>query len=117
MEYVCPQTCPKHLRNGPCGGTFSGRCEVADKPCIWVAVYEHAAAARRVEDLRTYIPPPDRALSGTSSWINYFLGRDNRPGNEHTLVTISNALPGRPSDSPQTAQADAARGVPAAPRG
>ncbi len=20
-EYVCPQTCPKSLRNGPCGGT------------------------------------------------------------------------------------------------
>ncbi|HMD32420.1 MAG TPA: methylenetetrahydrofolate reductase C-terminal domain-containing protein, partial [Candidatus Acidoferrales bacterium] len=92
MEYVCPQTCPKHLRNGPCGGTSNGRCEVVDKPCIWVAVYEHAAAAAHLDDLRTYIPPPDRALTGTSSWINYFLGRDNRPGNEHPLVTI-NAAP------------------------
>jgi methylenetetrahydrofolate reductase (NADPH) len=88
MEYVCPQTCPKHLRNGPCGGTSNGRCEVVDKACIWVAVYEHAAAAARVPDLKTFIPPPDRALTGTSSWINYFLGRDNRPGNEHALVTI-----------------------------
>lgn len=81
MEYVCPQTCPKNLRNGPCGGTSSGRCEVEDKPCIWVGVYERARAAGRVDDLRTYVPPPRRDLKRTSSWINYFLNRDSRPGN------------------------------------
>ena len=79
MEYVCPQTCPKQMRNGPCGGTSFGRCEVVDQPCIWVGVYERAKAAGRVEALRVYVPPPDRALSGTSSWINYFLERDSRP--------------------------------------
>jgi methylenetetrahydrofolate reductase (NADPH) len=79
MEYVCPQTCPKNLRNGPCGGTFLGRCEVVDKPCIWVEVYERAKTAKRLEELRTYIPPRNPALRGTSSWINYFLNRDNRP--------------------------------------
>ena len=88
MEYVCPQSCPKHMRNGPCGGTFLGRCEVVDKPCIWIAVYEHAAAAGEMPQLHTFIPPPDRALTGTSSWINYFLERDNRPGHEHPLVQI-----------------------------
>jgi len=100
MEYVCPQTCPKHMRNGPCGGTFNGRCEVVDKPCIWVAVYDHAAAANRVGDLNTFIPPPDRALTGTSSWINYFLERDNRPGNEHALVTIHAAPPAGGTSQP-----------------
>ena len=80
MEYVCPQTCPKGMRNGPCGGTQNGTCEVVDQPCIWVAVYGRAKAANRVDDLRTYIPPPNRALSKTSSWINYFLNRDSRPG-------------------------------------
>ena len=80
MEYVCPQTCPKQMRNGPCGGTRLGRCEVVDRPCIWVGVYERAKAAGRVEALAEYIPPPDRALQGTSSWINYFLERDSRPG-------------------------------------
>ena len=79
MEYVCPQTCPKQLRNGPCGGTHQGRCEVVDKPCIWLAVYERAKTADRLEDLRVYIPPPHRELAGTSSWINYFLERDSRP--------------------------------------
>lgn len=80
MEYVCPQTCPKNLRNGPCGGTNLGQCEVVNKPCIWVAVYERAKTAGRLADLREYIPPPNRDLKGTSSWINYFLGRDSRPG-------------------------------------
>jgi hypothetical protein len=79
LEYVCPQTCPKQMRNGPCGGTSFGRCEVVDKPCIWGAVYERANARDRVEALRVYVPPPDRALQGTSSWINYFLERDSRP--------------------------------------
>jgi methylenetetrahydrofolate reductase (NADPH) len=82
MEYVCPQTCPKQMRNGPCGGTRLGRCEVVDAPCIWVSVYERAKAAARVADLRVYVPPPDRTLRGTSSWINYFLERDRRPGAE-----------------------------------
>jgi methylenetetrahydrofolate reductase (NADPH) len=79
MEYVCPQTCPKQMRNGPCGGTQRGRCEVVDRPCIWVNVYQRAKAADRVADLKLYIPPPDRSLHGTSSWINYFLDRDSRP--------------------------------------
>ena len=79
LEYVCPQTCPKQLRNGPCGGTHLGKCEVVDQPCIWSAVYERARAADRVEALRVYVPPPDRSLRGTSSWINYFLERDSRP--------------------------------------
>lgn len=79
MEYVCPQTCPKNLRNGPCGGTHDGICEVVDKPCIWVSVYERSKAVGRLDELKIYIPPPDRNLSGTSSWINYFLNRDSRP--------------------------------------
>ena len=83
MEYVCPQTCPKQMRNGPCGGTFHTRCEVIDQECIWVSVYQRAEAAERVETLKTYIPPPDRSLQGTSSWINYFLGRDRRPANDY----------------------------------
>jgi methylenetetrahydrofolate reductase (NADPH) len=79
LEYVCPETCPKHLRNGPCGGTHFGRCEVADQPCIWVGVHARARDAGRVDGLLTLVPPPDRALRGTSSWINYLLDRDSRP--------------------------------------
>jgi methylenetetrahydrofolate reductase (NADPH) len=82
MEYVCPQTCPKQMRNGPCGGTFLTRCEVVDKECIWVSVYQRAQAADRVDELKTFIPVPDRRLQGASSWINYFLGYDSRPGHD-----------------------------------
>jgi len=81
MQHVCPQTCPKQLRNGPCGGTNSGQCEVIpEQACIWVKVYERAKAANEVESLKVYIPPPDRSLKGTSAWINYFLNKDSRPG-------------------------------------
>jgi len=85
MEYVCPQTCPKQLRNGPCGGTSNGQCEVIpEQPCIWVKVFERAKAADELELLKVYIPPPDRSLKGTSSWINYFLNKDSRPGHPKT---------------------------------
>jgi methylenetetrahydrofolate reductase (NADH) len=83
LEYVCPQTCPKQLRNGPCGGTDQGRCEVVpEKPCIWVTVYDRAKTAGALDGLKTYVPMPDRRLQDTSSWINYFLDRDSRPAAE-----------------------------------
>jgi methylenetetrahydrofolate reductase (NADPH) len=87
MEYVCPQTCPKQMRNGPCGGTLLGRCEVVDQECIWVSVYQRAETVQRLPDLRTYVPAPDRTLQGTSSWINYFLNRDSRPGRRKPVDT------------------------------
>jgi len=100
MEYVCPMTCPKNMRNGPCGGTFSGQCEVTpEKPCIWVAVYDRAKAANRVDELKTYIPPRNRALQGTSSYINYLLDKDSRPEHPQPLFTISNAAPRESEES------------------
>jgi methylenetetrahydrofolate reductase (NADPH) len=92
MEYVCPMTCPKTLRNGPCGGTFNGQCEVLpDRPCIWVKVYERAKAAGRPEDLKTFIPVRNRSLQGSSSYLNYLLERDSRPERPAPLITISPA--------------------------
>jgi methylenetetrahydrofolate reductase (NADPH) len=101
-EYVCPMTCPKNLRNGPCGGTLNGQCEVIpDRPCVWVKVYERAQAANRIDDLKMYIPPRNRALQGTSSYINYYLNRDSRPGNADPFITISPAPAAQPhSDLP-----------------
>jgi methylenetetrahydrofolate reductase (NADH) len=90
MEYVCPMTCPKNLRNGPCGGTHNGQCEVIpEQKCIWVEVYNRAKAADRVDELKTYIPQRDRSLKGTSSYINYFLNRDSRPEHPQPLIQIS----------------------------
>jgi methylenetetrahydrofolate reductase (NADPH) len=93
-EYVCPMTCPKNLRNGPCGGTFNGQCEVIpEQACVWVRVYQRAQAADRVDELKTYIPQRDRSLQGTSSYINYFLDRDSRPEHPQPLVQISVPTP------------------------
>lgn len=90
LEYVCPMTCPKSMRNGPCGGTYNGMCEVIpDQPCIWVKVYETAQAGNRIDELKTFIPPRNRALQGTSSFINLFLERDNRPEHYPKLINIA----------------------------
>jgi hypothetical protein len=100
MEYVCPMTCPKYMRNGPCGGTSNGQCEVIpEQACIWVEVYQRAKSAHRVDELKAYIPPRDRALQGTSSYINYFLNRDSRPDHPRPLITISNVAPGAARES------------------
>jgi methylenetetrahydrofolate reductase (NADPH) len=96
MEYVCPMTCPKSMRNGPCGGTSNGQCEVIpEQACIWVEVYQRAKSAHRVDELKAYIPPRDRALQGTSSYINYFLNRDSRPDHPLPLINIGNVQPAK----------------------
>jgi methylenetetrahydrofolate reductase (NADPH) len=92
-QYVCPQTCPKNLRNGPCGGTLNGHCEVEDKQCIWVEVYERAKAAGKVEELKTFVPARNMALKDTSSWINYFMERDSRPGHDTSAEGASKEEP------------------------
>ena len=35
---TCPMTCPKNLRNGPCGGVLAnGHCEIVpEMMCVWV---------------------------------------------------------------------------------
>ncbi|MCU1334627.1 MAG: hypothetical protein JWO19_208 [Bryobacterales bacterium] len=105
MEYVCPMTCPKNLRNGPCGGTLNGQCEVIpEQACVWVKVYERAQAANRVDELKTYVPQRDRSLQGTSSYINYFLDRDSRPEHPQPLIQIVGVSPTTPVKA--TAHAD-----------
>ena len=41
MAYLCPEShCSKNQRNGPCGGSRDGDCEVPGKPCVWARAYE-----------------------------------------------------------------------------
>jgi len=76
--YACPMTCPKQLRNGPCGGVSpDGRCEVyPELRCVWVVAYERASQEGRVADLRRLQRPIDQRRWGESAWVNYWLGRD-----------------------------------------
>lgn len=76
--YACPMTCPKQLRNGPCGGVSpDGRCEVhPDVRCVWVLAYERAEASGHGQDLALLQRPVDHREAGRSSWVNYWLGHD-----------------------------------------
>jgi Methylene-tetrahydrofolate reductase C terminal len=76
--YACPMTCPKQLRNGPCGGVSpEGKCEVyPDLQCVWVTAYQRADETGHVADLRRLQRPIDHRKWGESSWVNYWLGRD-----------------------------------------
>jgi methylenetetrahydrofolate reductase (NADPH) len=77
--YLCPMSqCAKFQRNGPCGGSRNGMCEAdAEKQCIWARVYTRLAPAHALDSINSYIPPVNFSLSKTSSWGNYFLGKDH----------------------------------------
>lgn len=78
--YLCPRaSCSKTQRNGPCGGSFDGRCELDDKECIWARSYDRLKYYHESETM--FAGPPmvaNAALTGTSAWANNFLGRDHQ---------------------------------------
>src|SRR5512133_1953050 len=65
---TCPMTCPKQLRNGPCGGSMDGKCEVyPDRPCIWAQAYGRADRADWMKKKLAFIQPAiDWSLFGSS---------------------------------------------------
>jgi methylenetetrahydrofolate reductase (NADPH) len=79
--YICPQSgCPKKLLNGPCGGSRNMTCEVyPERYCFWVRVYNRLRPQSTIEQLGTMssLPPKNWALDRTSSWINFYTGRDH----------------------------------------
>jgi len=70
---TCPMTCPKNLRNGPCGGVrLNGHCEIKpEMPCVWVQAWERS---KRMPDYGREIlviqAPLNHSLKDTSAWIN-----------------------------------------------
>jgi methylenetetrahydrofolate reductase (NADPH) len=79
IAYVCPESiCAKNQRNGPCGGTRDGVCEVYDSECIWSQAYERLKAYGEEDDmLSNPVVVKDNALARTSAWANDLLGRDH----------------------------------------
>ncbi len=79
VAYLCPVSqCPKNQRNGPCGGSYQGWCEVYpnEKKCIWVQAYRRLKARHREDSIgESIVPPCNWSLWQTSSWLNYFRGR------------------------------------------
>jgi methylenetetrahydrofolate reductase (NADPH) len=79
VAYLCPESqCVKNQRNGPCGGTKAGKCEVLDKQCIWLRAYNRL---KRYDDETHMLERPvvfrDASLRYTSAWANTFLARDH----------------------------------------
>lgn len=79
VAYLCPESqCPKGERNGPCGGSHDGICEVLPRRCIWARAYERLKPYG--EELTMLERPPvivDNGLRRTSAWANTFLERDH----------------------------------------
>ncbi|MBW1689189.1 MAG: methylenetetrahydrofolate reductase C-terminal domain-containing protein [Deltaproteobacteria bacterium] len=51
---ICPITrCAKSLLNGPCGGSFNGKCEVnKDTDCAWHLIIERLEALGELDNLK-----------------------------------------------------------------
>ena len=79
VAYLCPESqCPKGERNGPCGGSHDGICEVLPRQCVWVRAYDRLKPYG--EELAMLDRSPmlvDNALRRTSAWANTYLGRDH----------------------------------------
>ncbi len=77
--FLCPESaCAKNQRNGPCGGTRDGLCEVRDVPCLWARAYDRLKPCAREREIAETAPViQDQSLRGTSGWANAFLGRDH----------------------------------------
>jgi methylenetetrahydrofolate reductase (NADPH) len=90
VAYLCPVSqCPKDQRNAPCGGSYQGWCEVypGEKQCVWVQAYLRLKSQGKEDEIGKYLVPPcNWDLWQTSSWINYFLGRDHSSKTHFPLV-------------------------------
>jgi methylenetetrahydrofolate reductase (NADPH) len=87
IAFLCPESqCAKNQRNGPCGGTREGRCEVDGfGDCIWLRAYERLKADGREAELLAHSPAiQNQGLRGTSAWANFWLGRDHVAKREKT---------------------------------
>ena len=82
--YLCPNAaCSKGSRNGPCGGSCQGRCELDDKECFWARVYQRLKYYGESE--RMAEGPPvfyNAELKNTSAWANTYLDRDHHATSE-----------------------------------
>jgi methylenetetrahydrofolate reductase (NADH) len=114
IAYLCPESqCAKNQRNGPCGGTREGRCEVDGfGDCIWLRAYERLKHDSRELDLLQHAPViQNQGLRRTSAWANHWLGRD------HTAKHGQPAKPDEIARDPVPANNGAAKADPVRPPG
>jgi len=88
VAFLCPESqCPKHIRNGACGGSRNGCCEVyPERKCIWFRAWERWDDAGLTGEMVTdCIPPRLWELDGTLSWLNFHLRRDHQSASGEIL--------------------------------
>jgi methylenetetrahydrofolate reductase (NADPH) len=89
IAFLCPESqCAKNQRNGPCGGTKDGKCEVNGYgDCIWLRAYERLKREGRAGTLLEHAPVvQNQGLRGTSAWANFWLGRDHAAKKDEKLL-------------------------------
>ncbi|MFO1141174.1 MAG: methylenetetrahydrofolate reductase C-terminal domain-containing protein [Amaricoccus sp.] len=102
----CPMNCPKELRNGPCGGVREGGfCEV--KPamrCVWVLAWEGAGRMQGGDRIREVLPPVDRRLAGSSSWLRVSREKSagRRQASDNARTALARAFPKARAIEPAT---------------
>lgn len=81
LAFLCPESqCPKHTRNGACGGSRDSRCEVhPDRRCVWFRAHARLADDNATDQMiKGCVPPRMWELNQTSAWINFHLNRDHQ---------------------------------------
>jgi hypothetical protein len=95
---TCPMTCPKEMRNGPCGGVRpDGGCEIEpEMTCVWLEAWDRAEAMMvHGAEIFNIQPPLDHRLQGSSAWLNTF----NQVGSSASLFEGSGMADFEPGSS------------------
>jgi hypothetical protein len=61
---ICPVVrCPKGMMNGPCGGTYEGKCEVGEyqQDCAWILIFNRLKEIGMLDLYSSYKPPRDNS--------------------------------------------------------
>lgn len=80
---ICPMNCPKGLRNGPCGGTLNGKCEVLPElDCVWtkIEIKKDSKKAYKI-----HLPLKEELLN-TASYVNLVNGKDRETRLPHDFI-------------------------------
>jgi len=80
--FICPATCTRGLRNGPCRGSTPGHCFVdPTRRCVWFAIYQRAERQGTLDRLLEVNPPLDlRCRADGVSLTAHQLGRERGQG-------------------------------------
>ena len=62
---LCPVSrCPKSMLNGPCGGSFGGKCEISSEmECIWDRICQELKNKGKLHVLEAIQKPKDWSKS------------------------------------------------------